>query len=68
MEHAQQILIKNADKYCKWLLGRVSRGHGCMKGFAFVVIALGVGAAVFSPNLESFDWKELSALFSQYSA
>ncbi|KAL8157585.1 uncharacterized protein LOC141674535 [Apium graveolens] len=67
LEHAEQILIKNADKYCKWLLGRVSRGHGCMKGFAFVVIALGVGAAVFSPNLESLDWKELSALFSQYS-
>ncbi|KAL1803428.1 hypothetical protein ACET3Z_032075 [Daucus carota] len=67
VEHSQQTLIKSADKYCKWLLGKVSRGHGCMKGFAFVVIVLGVGAAVFSPNLESFDWKELSTIFSQYS-
>uniref|UniRef100_A0A175YIJ4 Uncharacterized protein n=1 Tax=Daucus carota subsp. sativus TaxID=79200 RepID=A0A175YIJ4_DAUCS len=56
--HAQQTFIKSADKYFKWLLGSVSRGQGCMKGFSFIVIALGVGAAVFSPNLDSFDWKD----------
>ena len=58
IKHAQQTLSKSADKYFKRLLRSVSHGHGCMKGFSFIVIALGVGAAVFSPNLDSFDWKD----------
>ncbi|CAN1297231.1 Transmembrane protein 214-B [Linum perenne] len=53
-------LYKEADKYCKAIQGKLSRGHGCLKGMAFVVVALAVGAAVASPNLESWNWKELS--------
>ncbi|KAL8112272.1 uncharacterized protein LOC141666994 [Apium graveolens] len=67
VESSRQSLVKNADKYSKWLLGRVSREHGCLKGFAFVVIALGVGAVFFSPSLESVDWKELTAFFNHQS-
>ncbi|KAH7516319.1 hypothetical protein FEM48_Zijuj10G0122500 [Ziziphus jujuba var. spinosa] len=57
---AQQALLKDADKYCKGLLGKVSRGNGCLKSVAFVIVALGVGAAVLSPNMESWDFKKLS--------
>ncbi|CAN0871657.1 Transmembrane protein 214-A [Linum grandiflorum] len=51
---------KEADKYCKAIQGRLSRGHGCLKGMAFAVVVLGIGAAVASPNMEGWDWKELS--------
>ncbi|PQM41316.1 uncharacterized protein Pyn_24863 [Prunus yedoensis var. nudiflora] len=52
----QEKLIKDADKYCKTLLGKLSRGSGCKKSVAFAVVALAVGAAVMSPNMESWDW------------
>ncbi|PSR91062.1 Transmembrane protein [Actinidia chinensis var. chinensis] len=64
---ARQVLFKDADKYCKSILGRVTRGHGCMKSVAFAIIALAVGAAVMSPDMESWDWNKLSVLFSQHS-
>ena len=64
---ARQVLFKDADKYCKSILGRVTRGHGCMKSVAFAIIALAVGATVMSPNMESWDWNKLSVLFSQHS-
>ncbi|KAL6295222.1 hypothetical protein ACE6H2_003364 [Prunus campanulata] len=55
-EAHQEKLIKDADKYCKTLLGKSSRGSGCKKSVAFAVVALAVGAAVMSPNMESWDW------------
>ncbi|KAF8407618.1 hypothetical protein HHK36_006751 [Tetracentron sinense] len=61
---AHQASFKDADKYCKVILGRLSRGHGCTKSVVFVVIAFAVGAAVMSPNMESLDWKKLSVMFS----
>ncbi|KAF3432157.1 hypothetical protein FNV43_RR26896 [Rhamnella rubrinervis] len=64
---AQQAVFKDADKYCKVLVGRVSRGNGCMKSMAFAVIAVAVGAVVLSPNMESWDWKKLSMAFSSQS-
>ncbi|KAF5948684.1 hypothetical protein HYC85_014641 [Camellia sinensis] len=64
---ARQSLFKDADKYCKLILGRLSRGHGCLKSMVFVIIAFGVGAAVMSPSMESWDWNKLSVLFSQQS-
>lgn len=56
--------FKDADKNCKAILGKASRGYGCVKSVAFVVIALAVGAAYMSPNMESLDWKKLSLVFS----
>ncbi|KHN46086.1 Transmembrane protein 214 [Glycine soja] len=62
---ARHAHFKDADKYCKIILGRVSRSHGCMTCLTFTVLALAVGAAVsFSPNLESLDFKKLSELFN----
>lgn len=63
---AHQALLKEADKYCKGISGRVSRGNGCLKSLTFVVIAaVAVGAAaLMSPNMESWDLKNLSVVFS----
>ncbi|KAF8389989.1 hypothetical protein HHK36_024509 [Tetracentron sinense] len=56
--------FKNADKYCKVILGRLSRGNGCMKGVVFAFVALAAGAVMMSPNIESWDWNKLSVMFS----
>ncbi|TQD90097.1 hypothetical protein C1H46_024335 [Malus baccata] len=48
----QEKLNKEADKYCKTLLGKISRGSGCKKTVALAVVALAVGAAVMSPNVK----------------
>lgn len=65
-DSADQALYKDADKYCKLVLGKLSRGNGCMKSMAFVAVALAVGAALLSStNMESLDLKKLSMLFSQ---
>lgn len=40
---------------------------GAWKSVAFAVIAIAVGAAVMSPNMESLDWNKLSVLFTQQS-
>ncbi|KAJ0634109.1 putative transmembrane protein [Helianthus annuus] len=55
-----QALYKEADKHCKVLLKRLSRGSGCLKATMFLVVALGVGAA-FLPltSLEPLDWNKL---------
>ncbi|KAF8378608.1 hypothetical protein HHK36_029956 [Tetracentron sinense] len=60
---AQQPSFKDADKYCKVFLGRLSRGNGCMKSLVFAFIALTVGAVVVPPNMESWDWNKLSVMF-----
>ncbi|GAB4828750.1 hypothetical protein Ancab_018419 [Ancistrocladus abbreviatus] len=65
---ARQALIKDADKYCKVLMGRISRGHGCLKSVAVIVLVLAVGAAVISPNMESFDWKSVSTMLSSFQS
>ena len=59
-------LLKDADKYCKWLIGKISRGNVCMKSLAIVIIARGVGT-VMSATIESLDWKQLSVFFNQQS-
>ena len=64
--HDHHALIKEADKYCKLILGKLSRGSGCVKSMAILVVALAVGAAVMSPNMESLDWKKLSVAFSSF--
>lgn len=61
---SKQSLIKDADKYCKLILGRASRGGGCVKSMVFIAVALAVGAAVMSPGMESLDWNKLSMTFS----
>ncbi|KAI8030957.1 Transmembrane protein 214-A [Camellia lanceoleosa] len=56
--------LKDADKHCKVLMGRLSRTHGCMKIVVFVSVALAVGAAYMSQNMQSWDLKELLVDFN----
>lgn len=62
---SDQALYKEADKYCKALLGRLSRGWGCVKATVFLVVAVGVGATFLPSNtLESLDWNKLSEMLN----
>ncbi|CAA3026094.1 Hypothetical predicted protein [Olea europaea subsp. europaea] len=61
---AHQAFFKDADKYCKVILGKISRGHSCAKTVAFAFVVLAVGAAIISPNLGEWDWDKFSALFN----
>ncbi|XP_021293410.1 uncharacterized protein LOC110423516 [Herrania umbratica] len=61
---SRQALFQDAEKYCKHISGKLSRGHGCMKTLAFVVVAFAVGATVVSPNMDAWDWNKLSVVFS----
>ncbi|KAG8634764.1 hypothetical protein MANES_17G080400v8 [Manihot esculenta] len=66
---ARQSFYRDADKYCKLILGKLSRGHYCTKSMAFAVIAVAVGAAFLSPDMESLDWKKLVVVVnSQFSS
>ncbi|KAH1131015.1 hypothetical protein J1N35_002393 [Gossypium stocksii] len=56
--------LKEADKYCKLLLGHLSKGHGCLKGALFASIALVAGLAVMSQNVQSLSLDKLSAMFN----
>ncbi|XP_057542734.1 uncharacterized protein LOC130821112 [Amaranthus tricolor] len=64
----QASLVKDADKYCKVILRRLSRGHGCVKAVVFVAVATAVSAAVLSSNVESFDWKRVSVMLSSFQS
>lgn len=61
---ARQSLFQEADKYCKHISGKLSRGHGCLKALAFLVVAFAVVAAVVTPNIEPSDWSKLSEAIS----
>ncbi|MCD9643765.1 hypothetical protein HAX54_031464 [Datura stramonium] len=53
--------LKEVQKYCKILLGRLSRGNGCMKAFLAISLTMAVGAAFVSKDLQSLDLKKLLA-------
>ncbi|KAL6577574.1 hypothetical protein OROMI_009902 [Orobanche minor] len=61
---ARLSFFKDANRYCKVISGRLSSGFSCMKTVIFTVALLAVGAAVVSPNLDTWDWDKLSALFN----
>lgn len=61
---AHQSHFRDADRYCKILLSRLSHGHGCLKGFALVLLAVAVGGAIMSQNMEDWDWDKLSVLLN----
>ncbi|KAL5570846.1 hypothetical protein UlMin_020443 [Ulmus minor] len=62
-EGAPHAVLKEADKYSKLILGRLSRGGGCLKSAVFVSVALVGGAAILSQNAESLDLNKLSKMF-----
>ncbi|XP_076946388.1 uncharacterized protein LOC143617864 [Bidens hawaiensis] len=59
----EQSTYKEADKYCKVILGRLSHGWGCVKGLGLVLIAIGLGIVFVPPTvLESLDLTKLAEL------
>ncbi|CAN4126827.1 unnamed protein product [Withania somnifera] len=57
----RQASLKEVQKYCKILLGRLSHGNGCMKAFLVIGLTMAVGAAFVSKDLQSQDVKKLLA-------
>ncbi|PKU61457.1 uncharacterized protein LOC110105514 isoform X1 [Dendrobium catenatum] len=60
--------VKEADKYCKALLGRVTRRSTCMKSAVFVTVLAVVIGFILSFNLESLDRKKLHEFFSSFQS
>lgn len=60
---SRQALLKDADKYCKTLMGQTSRSHGWVRSMLIVSAALAAGAAVASQN-EHWDLQKLSAMLN----
>ncbi|KAH6802219.1 transmembrane protein of unknown function DUF2359 [Perilla frutescens var. frutescens] len=58
VDAGHQALFKDADKYCKTILGRLSSGHGCVKAMVFTIAVLAVGAAVVLPKLDEWDFNK----------
>ncbi|XP_073298909.1 uncharacterized protein [Primulina huaijiensis] len=63
-DDARQAFFKDADKYCKTILRRLSSGRSCVKTMAVTVVILSVGAAVFYPSLDVLDWNKLTVLLN----
>ncbi|KAK7276245.1 hypothetical protein RIF29_17382 [Crotalaria pallida] len=57
-------LLKDADKYCKVILGRLSRGNGCVKSMAFVSVILAAGAVFMSQNMHLWNYDKLSEMLN----
>lgn len=60
---SRHALLKDADKYCKTLVGQTSRSHGWVRSMLIVSAALAVGAAVVFQN-EQWDLQKLSAMLN----
>ncbi|XP_042472190.1 uncharacterized protein LOC122054826 [Zingiber officinale] len=66
---SQVASIKEADKYCKTILMKLTRNFGCMKG-SVLVLVLGIGLFfTLSPNAElinseNINWEKFQVLFS----
>ncbi|XP_020210072.1 uncharacterized protein LOC109795073 [Cajanus cajan] len=61
---ARHALLKDADKYCKIILGRLSQGHGCMKSMAVFSVVLAVGAVFLSQNMHLWDYNKLTEMLN----
>ncbi|XP_020570642.1 uncharacterized protein LOC110017848 [Phalaenopsis equestris] len=58
--------IKEADKYCKVLLGRVTRRSNCLKISVFITVLAVLIGFFISFNPESMDWKKLEEFLSSF--
>ncbi|MFS7969800.1 putative transmembrane protein [Helianthus anomalus] len=55
----REALLKEADKHCKTILGKFSRGHGCLKATVFLTVTMAVGVAVIIKDHRVWNLKEL---------
>ncbi|XP_042467872.1 uncharacterized protein LOC122051027 [Zingiber officinale] len=57
---SQVASIKEADKYCKTILMKLTRNFSCMKG-SVLVLVLGIGLFfTLSPNAELINWENIN--------
>lgn len=61
---ARHALLKDADKYCKALLGRLSQDHGCMKSVTILSVVFAVGAIFVYQNLHLWDYSQLTEMLN----
>lgn len=61
---SRHALLKDADKYCKVILGRLSQGHGCLKSMAVFSVVLAVGAVYMSQNMHLWDYNKLTEMLN----
>lgn len=60
---AKLAVLKETDKLCKSILGKLSRGFSCLKGGVVVFLLASVAAGfALSPNADSYDWDKLRAM------
>ena len=63
----KQASIKEADKHCKVILGKLTRGATCLKS-SLVVIGLAVAVGfVLAPDMDlPFEWEKVQAMVSSH--
>ncbi|KAE9606109.1 hypothetical protein Lal_00025297 [Lupinus albus] len=61
-DDAHRALLKDATKYCKVMLGRLSQGHGCIKSVAFVSVIFAAVAVFMSQNMHLWNYDKLSEM------
>ncbi|KAF3328922.1 Transmembrane protein 214-A [Carex littledalei] len=62
---AKLAVLKETDKLCKSILGKLSRGFSCLKGGVVVILLASVAAGfALSPNADSYNWDKLRAMFT----
>ncbi|KAI3784439.1 hypothetical protein L1987_43538 [Smallanthus sonchifolius] len=66
----REALLKDADKHCKIIFGKFSRGHGCLKATAFLTVTMAIGMVVIIKdhwNLKEPVDIDLSRAFTSFS-
>lgn len=51
--------LKDANKYCRILLGRMKQTNGFIKSMLVITVGFAVGAAIMSGNMGDWDLKKL---------
>ncbi|KAJ4818156.1 hypothetical protein LUZ62_030722 [Rhynchospora pubera] len=66
---AKHAILKEADKLCKVILGKLSRGFSCLKGGVVVFLLASVVAGFVLPsNVDLYDWEKLRAMFTSFQS
>ncbi|KAI3725758.1 hypothetical protein L1987_65550 [Smallanthus sonchifolius] len=66
----REALLNDADKHCKIILGKFSRGDGCLKATVFLTVTMAVGVVVIIKdhwNLKELVDIDLSRAFTSFS-
>ncbi|KAL6627513.1 hypothetical protein ACP70R_031239 [Stipagrostis hirtigluma subsp. patula] len=63
----KQASIKEADKYCKVIAGRLTRGATCLKSSLLVIGLAAAAGFVLSPDMDlSSEWEKLQSMIASH--